>query len=361
LEYENWWNMKRRIVILAEKKFGPLTSKMANGAIRYLNDEVIAVIDSSNAGKTVEAVLGFGGDIPVYGTLDESFRHNPNTLLIGISPPGGKFPSGWYPIIINAIQNKLHIISGLHEFLNDIAEFSVLAEKYRVRIVDLRKTNKPNLLARGIAKKFRSKIVLTVGTHGNIGKMTATIEMVKEMQERGKSADWVATGQIGILIKGKGVPLDSIKGDFISGNVESAIASVDGNYEYVFVEGQGSIQHLGYSPTALGLLHGALPDAMILCHRTDIGISEYGVNTDDLSRIILLHEEMVSFVKPSKVVGICLNTYNLPDDKSKEYIKEIQKSTGLPTTDPIKYGTSSIIDSLQKYFSNYKKRVLKSG
>ena len=333
---------------------------MANGTIRYLNEEVVAVIDSANAGKTVEAVLGFGGDIPVYGTLDEAFRHNPNTLLIGISPPGGRFPSVWYPLVINAIQNKLHIISGLHEYLSEIAEFTVLAEKYRVRIVDLRKHKKPDLLARGIARKFRSKIILTVGTHGNIGKMTTTIELVREMQDRGKSADWVATGQIGILIKGKGVPVDSIKGDFISGNVEAAIASADGNYEYVFVEGQGTLQHMGYSAAALGLLHGTLPDAMILCHRTDIGVSKFGVNTDDLSRMIRLHEEMVSFVKPSKVVGICLNTYNLPDDKSIAIINEIQKNTGLPATDPIKYGTGNIIDGLLKYFSTYKKRIPKS-
>ena len=352
--------MKRRIVILAEKKFGPLTSKMANSAIRYLNEEIIAVIDSSNAGKTVEDVLGFGGDIPVYGILDEAFRHNPNTLLIGISPPGGKFPSAWYPLIINAIQNKLHIISGLHEFLSDIAEFTVLAEKYRVRILDLRKHNKPNILSRGIARKFRSKIILTVGTHGNIGKMTTTIELVKEMQERGKSADWIATGQIGILIKGKGIPIDSIKGDFISGNVEAAIASADGNYEYIFVEGQGSLQHLGYSAAALGLLHGTLPDAMILCHRTDVGVSEFGVNTNDLNRIIQIHEEMVSFVKPAKVIGICLNTYNMPEDKSRALISEIEKETGLPTTDPIKYGTAGIIDGMLKYFSTHKKRIPKS-
>jgi uncharacterized NAD-dependent epimerase/dehydratase family protein len=352
--------MKRRIVILAEKKLGPLTSKMANSTIRYLNEEVVAVIDSANAGKTVEDVLGFGGEIPVYGILDEAFRHNPNTLLIGISPPGGKFPSAWYPLIINAIQNKLHIISGLHEYLSDIAEFTVLAEKYRIRIVDLRKNNKPNILARGIARKFRSKIILTVGTHGNIGKMTTTIELVNEMQDRGKSADWVATGQIGILIKGKGVPVDSIKGDFISGNVEAAIASVDGNYEFVFVEGQGSLQHLGYSSAALGLLHGTLPDAMILCHRTDIGVSKFGVNTDDLNRMIRIHEDMVAFTKPSKVVGICLNTYNLSDDRSMALIDETQKKTGLPTTDPIKYGTGNIIDGMLKYFSTYKKRIPKS-
>jgi uncharacterized NAD-dependent epimerase/dehydratase family protein len=347
--------MKRRIVILADKKFGPISSKMANGAIRYLNEQIVAVIDSSKSGKTVQDVLGFGGDIPIYDTLDESLRHDPNTLLIGISPAGGKFPSEWYPLIINAIQNRLHIISGLHEFLNNIAEFTVLAEKYRVRITDLRQSKKPNILSRGIAKKFRSKIILTVGTHGNIGKMTTTIELVKELQERGKSADWLATGQIGILLKGKGVPIDSIKGDFISGNVEAAIASLDGKYEYVFIEGQGSIQHLGFSAVALGIMHGCLPDAMILCHRTDIGITEYGVDTNNLGRIIDLHEQMLSFVKPSKVVGISLNTYNLDENKAKEYMAEIHNKTGLPTTDPVRFGSKVLTNALINYFSSTKK------
>lgn len=349
--------MKRRIVILADKKFGPLTSKMANSAIRYLHDEIVSVLDTANAGKNVESVIGFGGDLPVYGTLEESFRHNPNTLLIGISPPGGKFPSEWYPLVISAIQNKLHIISGLHEFLSDIAEFAVLAEKYRVKITDLRKNKRPNILARGIARKFRSKTILTVGTHGNIGKMTATIEIVKDMQDRGKSADWLATGQIGILIKGKGIPVDSIKGDFISGNVEAGIASLDGKYEYVFVEGQGSIQHLGYSAAALGLLHGTLPDAMILCHRTDIGVTKYGVNTDNLSDVIKLHEDMVSFVKPSKVIGISLNTYHLSDEKSTELIDQIEQRTGLSTTDPIKFGPRKLTNEIIKYFNKYKKET----
>jgi len=346
--------MKRRIVILADKKFGPLTSKMANSAIRYLNDQVVSVIDTLNAGKTVREVLGFGGEIPVYGTLDESFRHDPNTLLIGISPAGGKFPSEWYPLVIKAIQNRLHIISGLHEFLSDIAEFTVLAEKYRVKIKDLRKNKQANLLARGLARKFRSKIILTVGTHGNIGKMTTTIEMVKDLQERGVSADWLATGQIGILIKGKGVPVDSIKGDFLSGSIEAATAAIDGNFEYVFVEGQGSIQHLAFSAVALGILHGCLPDAMILCHRADIGTSEYGVDTNDLARMIKLHEDLVAFVKPSKIIAISVNTYNLSDEKAGSLIEEIKAKTGLPVTDPIRFNATDLNTAVLKFFSKKK-------
>jgi len=347
--------MKRRIVILAEKNFGPITSKMANAAIRYLSDEIVAVVDSSRAGRTAQEVLNFGGDIPVISSIDESFRLEPTTLLIGISPPGGEFPSDWYPMIIKAIQNKLDIISGLHEFLQDIAEFRVLADKYNVKIIDLRKYDQKETLARGVARNFRSKIILTVGSHGNVGKMTATIEIVKALQQLGKSADWFATGQIGILLKGKGVPLDTIKGDFISGTLEAALARVDGNFEYLFVEGQGSLQHLGYSPVALGVMHGCLPDAMIGCVRTDVGISDYGVDTQDLKTMIRVNEEMLSFVKPAKVVGISLNTYHLSEEKAKAAIAEAQNRTGLPATDPVRFGAEPLADSLTSFFESYRK------
>lgn len=348
--------MKRRIVILAEKRFGPVTSKMANGIIRYLDKEVVAVVDSARAGQTAQEVLGFGSDIPVYATLDESLRLNPNTMLIGISPPGGQFPPDWYPIIIRAIQNKLNIVSGLHEFLSDVPEFRVLAEKYNVKLIDLRQFEQKNVIARGIARNFQSKIVLTVGTHGNIGKMTATIELVRQLQRSGKSADWLATGQIGIMIKGKGIPLDTIKGDFISGAVETAVASMDGKFEYIFVEGQGSIQHMGYSPVALGLMHGSLPDAMILCHRTDIGVSDYGVNTDDLEASIRLHEQMLAFVKPSKVIGISLNSYNLSDERARALSEDLKARTGLPVTDPVRFGAEPLAEAVVAYFQNYKKQ-----
>ena len=269
--------MKRKMVILAEKKLGPTTSKMANGALRYLPDEIVAVIDSRYAGKTVQQILGFGGIIPVVSSLEEALNFHPTSMLIGISPPGGEFPTEWYPVVIQALQNKLDIISGLHDFIGDVPEFKVLAEKYNVKIQDLRKNTRPDTLARGLARSFKSRIILTVGTHGNVGKMTATIEIVKYLHRTGVSADWLATGQIGILIKRKGIPLDAVRGDFLSGAVESALVPMDGNCKYLFVEGQGSLQHLGYSSVALGLLHGSLPDAMILCHRTDLGISDYGV------------------------------------------------------------------------------------
>ena len=99
----------RRIVILAEGKFGPLESKTANQAIRYLPDQVLGVIDSRKAGRRVQEVLGFGGDIPIFADLKSSLPLSPDTLLIGIAPTGGMLPQAWRSIIIDAIAAKLFV------------------------------------------------------------------------------------------------------------------------------------------------------------------------------------------------------------------------------------------------------------
>jgi len=342
--------MKQRIVILAEKQLGLVTSKMGNGVIRFAQEKVVAVIDSSHAGKKVSEVLGIGGDIPIHATLEETLKYDPNILLIGISPIGGKFPSEWFSLIIHALQSKINIVSGLHEFLSDIPEFQLLAKKYEVKIQDLRKYTGKDYIAKGLSRKFRSKIILTVGTHGNAGKMTTTILMVKELQNRNRSADWYATGQIGVFLKGKGLPLDALKGDFISGTLENELAQIDGNYEFLFVEGQGSLFHLAYSPVTLGIMHGCLPDAMILSHRTDVGINDYGINTDNLLAAIEINTKVASIAKPSKITGISLNTYNLSEEKARRLIAEVEKTTGLPATDPARYGSDVLVDSLLNYF-----------
>lgn len=344
--------MKRKVVILAEKKLGPFTSKMASGVIRFAPESICAVIDSSRAGKTVQEVLGFGGDIPIVATLEESLRLNPDTLLIGISPPGGNFPPEWSPHIIKALQNKLNVVNGLHEFISNVAEFKLLASKYGSKIIDLRKYEGPEIIARGKAKTFTSKHILTVGTHGSTGKMTTSIYVTKALQKLGKSADWFATGQIGIFLKGNGIPLDTIKGDFITGAVEYALSKTDGNFEYVVVEGQGSLLHLGYSPVSLGLMHGSLPDAMILCHRLDVGTNDYGVDIDDLSRAIEIHESMLAFVKPSKVVAISINTSGLPEEKALQILEETRSKYGLAVSDTARFGAEEIAGAIIDHFNN---------
>lgn len=342
----------RRILILAEGKFSPLKSKTANGAIAYLRDEVVAIIDSTKAGLTAQEVLGYGGDLPVVKSLEEGLRFKPTHLLIGIAPSGGRLPDSWRETIRAIIGAKLHILSGLHTILSDDSEFSKLAQQAGVTITDFRKIPPEyEVLAKGTWRQRTAKVILTVGTECNIGKMTTLLEVHKDLLERGLKSDFVATGQTGMLIRGRGIAVDSIIGDYISGCIEFEVdRSVAEGAEFILVEGQGSLTHIGYSAVTYGLLHGTMPDAMILCHQPTRLKDDYGFPLPALNRCIAFHEEIVKFFRDTKVVAIGLNSIGLTDEESEREAERITKETGLPAIDAFRFGPQKINDAVLKYF-----------
>lgn len=342
---------QRRILILAEGKFSPLKSKTANGAIVYLPQQVVAVIDSTKAGMTAQQVLGYGGDLPVIRNLEEGLKFNPTHLLVGIAPAGGRLPDDWRETIKQTLRARLHILSGLHTILSEDAEFAQLARECGVEITDYRKIPpESEVVTRGAFREWKSKIILTVGTDCNIGKMTTILEVHKDLQRRGLKSDFIATGQTGILIQGRGIAVDSIISDYIAGSVELEIdRSVKEGYDYIFVEGQGALTHIGYSGVTMGLIHGTLPDAMILCHQPTRIRDDYGFTLPDLRRIARVHEDLVKFFKETKVVGIGINSVGLTDTESQEIAEKITRETGLPAVDAFRFGPHKLTEALLQY------------
>lgn len=343
--------MQKRILILAEGRFNPLKSKTANGAIAYLPEQVVGIIDSTKAGMVAQQVLGYGGNLPVVKNLEEGLRLQPTHLLIGIAPTGGHLPDSWREILVRAIKSRVHILSGLHTILSDDPEFSLLTHEHGVTITDYRKIPpESEVVSKGTWRTRRAKTVLTVGTDCNIGKMTTILEVQKEFQARGLNADFVATGQTGMLIRGRGIAVDSIIGDYIAGCIELEIDHSDEEgYDYIFVEGQGALTHIGYSGVTLGLIHGTMPDAMILCHQPTRLKDDYGLLLPELNRIITLHEDVVKFFKPTKVVGIGINSVGLSDQESREAAEQIERHTGLPAVDAFRFGAAKLTDALLTY------------
>jgi uncharacterized NAD-dependent epimerase/dehydratase family protein len=345
--------MKRRILAVAEGRFSPLKSKTANGAIAYLPGEVVGVLDSTKAGMTAKQVLGYGGDIPVLRDLEEGLRLQPTHMLIGIAPPGGRLPEMWRDVIRQSIKARLHILSGLHTILSDDAEFMTLAREYNISITDYRKISpESEVVAKGTWRNRKAKVVLTVGTDCNIGKMTTLLEIHKDLVRRGLKSDFVATGQTGMMIRGRGVAVDSLIGDYIAGAVELEIdRSVAEGYEYILVEGQGALTHIGYSSVTLGLLHGTMPDAMILCHQPTRLKDDYGLVLPGIKGIIELHEEIVGFFRETKVIAIGLNSVGLTDEESQAAVDRITRETGLPAVDAFRFGPMELTDAILGYFT----------
>ena len=344
-------------LILAEGQFGPLTSKTANSCIRYTPDSVVGVIDSRRAGKTANDILGFGGDIPVLANIEEGLRLGPTALLIGIAPQGGRLPEEWRATIRRAIENGMEIWSGLHTFIGDDAELRALAEERGVAIHDLRRPPTDLPVAGGRVRTVDATVVLTVGADCNIGKMTAALQMRDGLTARGNRVAFAGTGQTGILIDGGGIAVDAVIADFIAGAAERLVLESAKDADIVLVEGQGSVIHPGYSGVTLGLMHGSLPHAMVMCHqpsRVHVNNNPW-VKLPPLGDLIELHEALVRHLRPAPVIAVSLNTYDLSERKAKAAIKAIEKETGLPTTDPVRFDPAPVVEAIDRFHRKRKR------
>lgn len=343
--------MKRRILALAEGRFSPLKSKTANAALIYMPGETIAIIDSSKVGKTAQDILGYGGNVPIVASVVEGIKFQPTHLLIGIAPTGGRLPDVWRDWIKVAIQNKMHILSGLHTILSDDEEFVQLAKQHNVTITDWRKVpHEYEVVSKGNYRTRKAKTILTVGADCNIGKMTTMLQVYNEFLRRGLKSDFIGTGQTGIMISGKGIAVDAIISDYIAGCIEKCIdASNAEGYEYIFVEGQGALTHQGYSGVTFGLMHGTMPDAMIMCTQPTRTHDDYGLPIPDIKKLISLHEQVIEFFRPTKVVGIGINSIGLTDEESKNEAKKLEDKTGLPAIDTFRFGGEKLADALSLY------------
>lgn len=334
----------RAMVVLTDGHSNPITAKTACSVLRYCCDEVVAVLDSAAAGKTAQEVFGVGGQTPMIADLQSAPQAT--SLLIGIAPPGGKIPTHWRPIILDAIDRKMDVVSGLHEFLCNDAEFSGAAEKSGSKLIDVRRNQEGDVANRqGIQPQCLR--ILTVGQDCCVGKMVVSIEVAAALRERNRSVKFVATGQTGILIEGDGCPIDCVVSDFLSGAVEKLILA-NQHHDVLMIEGQGSLTHPRYSAVTLGLLHGSLPQGMILCYEAGRevvnGMPE--IVLKDIAELQKIYEFMANVMAPSRVIGIAMNSRLLSDLEAEQERQRVRELTGLPVCDVFRHGPNDLVDAV---------------
>jgi uncharacterized NAD-dependent epimerase/dehydratase family protein len=121
--------------------------------------------------------------------------------------------------------------------------------------------------------------------------------------------------------------------------------------DIVLVEGQGSLNHPGYSGVTCGLLHGSCPDALILCHQaTRKYIGDYRqaawLRIPPLKDYVRMYESMAGLVHPTRTVAISLNTYDLDDAEARAACEAATRETGLPCTDPVRFDPAPLVDAV---------------
>ena len=322
--------------------------KMGLGVLRYLTNPIVGIIDSEHAGSNINLEYDLDRDVPICATLNEVIEKGAEVLILGIAPSGGEIPQNWMPVIKLAILKGLSIVNGLHENLN--YQFNKHTQNNLNQwIWDVRIPKFVSDVATAKANDLANKRVLMIGTDMGVGKMTAGLEIYHWAKQRKIGAGFIATGQIGITIMGKGVPLDALKVDHACGAIEQLVIDQKDN-DLLIIEGQGSLLHPGSTAT-LPLMRGSCPTHMILCHRADKTTlrNPESIQIPNLKEFIQLNEAMASVCGTyghPKVIGIALNTAKLSLEEARESIRKVEKETGLPVTDVIRFGVEKITKGL---------------
>ncbi len=279
-------------------------------------------------------------------TIAEGAAAGARTLVLGVANSGGTMDPQLIEDSRAALDAGLHVASGLHHRLRDVPELVALADLRGLRLIDVR--DPPPNLPVGTGRPRAGRRVLTVGTDCSVGKMYASLALVEGLRARGEIADFRATGQTGILIAGEGMPLDAVVADFISGAVEVlAPARTDEGWDVI--EGQGSLFHPSFAGVSTGLLHGAQPEALVLCHdpaRPAMrGLPERRL--PGLAECLAANLQVARLTSPAvRAAGACLNTSSMADDEARALCAQTGHLLGLPCTDPHRFGVEAIIDRL---------------
>ncbi len=275
-----------------------------------------------------------------------AYARGARTLVVGVANAGGVIDARWIETFVTALEAGLDVASGMHMRLTDVSALREAAARLGRKLHDVR--NPPAGLTTGTGIRRRGKRVLTVGTDCSVGKMFTSLAIERELLARGMKATFRATGQTGILIAGGGICVDAVVADFISGATERLSPANDDDHWDV-IEGQGSLSHPAFAGVSLGLLHGAQPDRLVVCHdptRTGMrGAATYPPPT--IAETIRLNEQLARRTNPdARVVGIAMNTKSLAEADAQRVLTESAEALGMPAVDPVRTGAGALVDAI---------------
>ncbi|QXC62194.1 DUF1611 domain-containing protein [Aquihabitans sp. G128] len=338
-------------VVYCEGQFGEQDGKTANGLVRHSEKyQVLSVIDSHQAGADAGAFLdGTPNGIPVLRDLAEAIAHAgrvPDFLICGVAPADGLLSPAQRVVLLDGISRGMHVINGLHEFLNDDAEFVAASLLAGVTITDVRRPKEKKDL-----KLFSGRIfdvtcprIAVLGTDGAIGKRTTATLLVQALNAQGIKAVMVGTGQTTLIQGGKyGVALDALVPQFCSGEVEAqVVAAFEGeDPDVIVVEGQGALSHPAYL-TSAHILRGSRPAGVIVQHapkREVLGDFPMVAMPTAASEVALIEA-----FADTKVIGITINHELMTDDEISGAIDDHELELGIPATDPLTRPLDRLVD-----------------
>lgn len=356
-------NCEGNALVYCQGAYNTTNGKTAHGLVRSTNRyNVVAVIDENYEGRDAGLVLGEPDrGIPIVSSvkgaieLAEKRKKKATHLVVGLAPDGGRLPDRARLDITEAIEARLNIDCGLHDFLNSDYEFARVAKKNDVVIRDIRKPpdRKELHFFSGEIDEVSCLKTAVLGTDSAVGKRTTALLLAQALAMENVEAELIGTGQTAWLQGLKySLVMDSIVNDFVAGEIEHQIVRAwrEQGPDVILLEGQGSLMNPAY-PGGFELLAAGRPDVVILQHAP--ARKEYdgfpGRKLHSLSRQI----KAIETVSDVPVVAITVNHENLSKTQLDEAIEKIEYETGLPTCAPLRQSMSPVLDVILSHMSSF--------
>ena len=331
-------------LIYCEDHFAAIDGKTANGLVRHSETyEILGVIDSKQSGKDAGFVLdGEENGIRIFKSLDDAcsqIEKNVSHLIFGMAPATGLLSPAERFVILAAIKRGMNVVNGLHEFLNDDAEFLAASIEHKVQLIDIRRPRPKTYLRpfSGEVRNLECIRIAVLGTDCAIGKRTTATILVRELKARGFNTVLISTGQTGLIQGARyGVALDAVPSQFCAGELEATIieASKNENPDVIVIEGQGALSHPAYSTSSF-ILRGSCPQGIILQHapgrryRCDFEGMEMPSPASEINLIETFSE--------TKVIGLTLNHENMTNLEIEAAVSKFESELKLPVADPLNH------------------------
>lgn len=351
-------------VVYCEGNFAAVDGKTANGLVRHSERyEILSVIDSTQNGLDTGLVLdGQRNGIPLCWDLDAAVAlagYVPGHFILGIAPSTGMLSLDERSVVLDAISRGMHIVNGLHEFLNDDLELSAAALARGVTITDVRRPrDKKDLrMFSGRINDVTSLRIAVLGTDCAIGKRTTATILTQALNVHGISAVMVGTGQTGLMQGARhGIALDAVPCQFGAGEMEAAVV---GAFEaeqpqVIVVEGQSALSHPAYLSSGF-ILKGSRPDAVVLQHApARRWLSDFdAIPTPSPASEITLIETFAA----TKVIGLTINHEGMTDAEVSAAITLYESQLGIPATDALTRPPAELISMVLRAFPELEPRA----
>ena len=283
----------------------------------------------------------------------------PDYFIFGMAPSSGMLSLHERTVVLGAIELGMHMVNGLHEFLNDDPEFAAAAAAADVEILDVRRprAKKDLRMFSGRITEVTCPVIAVLGTDGAIGKRTTATILTAALNARGLKAVMIGTGQTGLIQGAKyGIALDAIPSQFCSGEMESTVVEAfeAEDPDVIIVEGQGALSHPAYL-TSTFILRGARPDGVVLQHAPGrIKLGDFGnLSMPDPATEI----NLIQTFADTKVIGLTINHENLTEADVTAAIAAYERDLGVPSTDALTRSPERLVEMVVAAFPELEPRL----